>query len=112
MSFSQDVRANIGENRDQPKNNTYTDILDQEHNADSKNNNRNGRIYDEEKMKVNVENVIQDKFEQDKIIFKVKDLLNRGMRGNKLAPHMKNEIDTRELISMTYIRRYKIYPWL
>lgn len=45
-----------------------------------------------ENPEVNVENVIQNMSELDKIISKMKNLLYHGNRGNALSEHMKNEI--------------------
>lgn len=77
MSSAQDVRDNNGENRYQPKNNTRPYFIVQEHNMDDKNNNLNDGTDEKGKLKVNLENAIPDMSEPDKIIYMVKDILNR-----------------------------------
>lgn len=71
MSSHQDARANNGENGDQAKGNNNPDILDKEHYMHNKNNSRKNGTGDKKKMKVIVENFIQDISESDKIIYKV-----------------------------------------
>lgn len=61
---------------------------------------------------MNVKNVVQNMFEPDKIMCNAKELLDCGRRGNELAYHMKNEINSRERISIPYLRRQILYKWL
>lgn len=70
-----------------------------------KNKFQNDDIDEKVKLKVYLENVIQDMPEPDKFIYQTKDLMNRAIQRHSLVKHMKNKIDRRELISIQSLRR-------
>lgn len=97
--------------KDQPTNNTDLESFPQKHKMDNKQKIKDDGLNDNEKMEVNVENIMQNMSKPDKSFSKIKDLLYRGHLGNELAEQVQDKTDPKKLIPMKSLKRYKLCQW-